>query len=89
MGPAPSSRDIGNRGRQLVYQVLARAGLEVSATPSRNLRYLLVAKRGPTAPSLTILVKTDWKPKPAGGDGPPALAWPVPLDVRADVVGGS
>jgi hypothetical protein len=50
------------------------------------LGYHLVAKRGQSTQALSILVKTNWKPKPAGGNGPPALAWSVPLDFSADVV---
>jgi hypothetical protein len=60
--------------------------LEVSAAPARNLGYHLVAKRGQSTQALSILVKTNWKPKPAGGNGPPALAWSVPLDFSADLV---
>jgi hypothetical protein len=63
-----------------------RLGLDVSAAPERNLGYHLVAKCGSSQRALTILVKTNWKPKPAGGSGPPALAWRVSRDFNADLV---
>jgi hypothetical protein len=33
-----------------------------------------------------VLVRTNWKPKPAGGSGPPALAWDIPKSATAGLV---
>ena len=38
------------------------------------------------AGDIGVLVRTNRRPKPAGGTGPPRLAWDVPNDATADVI---
>lgn len=79
-----SSREVSIAGQELVTKKLLEMGAKVEVAPSGSGRNLTVGF--PTGEDVGVLVRTNIRPKPAGGSGPPALAWDVPNDVTADVI---
>lgn len=82
---ALSSAQIGRCGELMVqYQLLAR-GIE-SAPLTTDTGLDLVTYSPVSRVPLTIQVKTNLKPKRAGGTGPGALDWSVPHDSPAQLI---
>lgn len=76
---------IGRCGELLVQYYLLRRGVE-SAAMTTDSGVDLVAYSAKSRRPLTIQVKTNLAPKPAGGKGKPALDWWIPDDCPADLV---
>ncbi len=80
-----NSRQIGRAGELYLQFLLLRAGVESSElTTDEGVDLVAFSPRRRRA--YTIQVKTNLAPKPAGGQGKPALDWWVPDDCPADFV---
>jgi hypothetical protein len=79
------TRQIGKCGELLVQLRLLLAGVE-SAPMTTDTGIDLVAYSPRRTRPITIQVKTNLKPKPAGGTGRPALDWWVPEKCPADLI---
>lgn len=75
-------QQIGKAGELLVQYRLLLAGIE-SSQMTTDAGIDLVAYIPKRHDAVTIQVKTNLKPKPAGGSGSPALDWWVPCDTPA------
>jgi len=78
-------RQIGKLGELLVQYKLLEHGIE-SAHLTTDAGVDLVAYHSSGRRAFTIQVKTNLRPKPAGGKGKPALDWWVPEDCPAKLV---
>jgi hypothetical protein len=79
-----STREISETGKSLVRQRLTELGYHVSDVPRGTIAHLGVS-RSPDAPTKSLWVSTNLKPKPAGGGGPPSLNWQIRRTVQADL----
>ena len=79
-----SKAQIGRCGELLTQYELLRAGIE-SAAMTTDSGIDLVAYVPGSDKALTIQVKTNLKPKPSGGKGPPSVSWYIPDDSPADL----
>ncbi len=83
--PALTTAQIGRCGELLVQYRLLRQGIE-SAALTTDAGVDLVAYAPRLARALTVQVKSNLRPKPAGGRGKPALDWWLREDSPADLV---
>lgn len=83
--PALTKAQIGRCGELLVQYRLLTHGIESSALTT-DAGVDLVAYAPRLARALTVQVKTNLRPKPAGGRGKPALDWWLREDSPADLV---
>lgn len=81
----PTKAQIGRAGELLVQTKLLLGGIE-SAQMTTDTGIDLVAYSASTHGALTIQVKANLQPKPAGGRGKPHFDWYVPTDCPADLV---
>lgn len=79
-----SSAQIGAAGVLLVQYQLLKNGID-SAPMTTDVGIDLVAYSPARTAPLTIQVKTNLAPKPAGGRGQPALDWWIPIKNPADL----
>lgn len=80
-----STVQIGRCGELLVQRQLLLSGID-SAQLTTDSGIDLVAYSNRTRKSLTIQVKSNLEPKPAGGRGQPILDWWVAEDCPAELV---
>ena len=80
-----STTQIGRCGELLVQRQLLMSGVD-SAELTTDTGIDLVAYSNRTQKSLTIQVKSNLKPVPAGGKGQLQVHWWVPEDCPADLV---
>ena len=80
-----TKQQIGRCGELLVQVKLLLGGIE-SAPMTTDTGIDLVAFSNHNNKVLTIQVKTNLKPKPAGGKGKKMLDWWIPDDSPADVI---
>ena len=78
-----TTQQIGKAGELLVQQRLLRRGIESANLTTDSGIDLVAYVQGHAK---TIQVKTNERPKPAGGTGGPALDWWVPSTCPADYV---
>ena len=83
--PALTKAQIGRCGELLVQYRLLTQGIE-SAALTTDAGVDLVAYAPRLARAFTVQVKTNLRPKPAGGRGKPALDWWLREDSPADLV---
>ena len=84
-GMKRTAQQIGKAGELLVQYRLLLVGIE-SARMATDTGIDLVAYNPVTDRPVTIQVKSNLGPKPAGGTGKPALDWWVPNDCPAELV---
>lgn len=81
----PTKAQIGRAGELWVQTKLLLGGIE-SAQMTTDSGIDLVAYSATTSDALTIQVKSNLQPKPAGGTGRPHFGWWVPTNCPADLV---
>ncbi len=81
----PTKAQIGRAGELLVQTKLLLGGIE-SAQMTTDTGIDLVAYSAIASAAITIQVKSNLQPKPAGGKGKPHFGWWVPTDCPADFV---
>ena len=81
----PTKAQIGRAGELLVQTKLLLGGVE-SAQMTTDTGIDLVAYSAIASAAITIQVKSNLQPKPAGGKGKPHLGWWVPTDCPAELV---
>jgi hypothetical protein len=79
-----TKQQIGRCGELLVRQRLLLKGIE-SAPMTTDSGVDLVAYSPRKKGAITIQVKTNWKAKPGGGKGKPAIDWWIPEDSPAQI----